>query len=66
MLRLSIYPLPSFTQGFVIIRDDESIVSRIRDLAPKFLWDVTSHVLENQQGVSEPVLICQKKFWAIV
>lgn len=53
-------------QGFVIIRDDESIVSRIRDLAPKFLWDVTSHVLENQQGVSEPVLICQKKFWAIV
>ncbi|KAI3801309.1 hypothetical protein L1987_29413 [Smallanthus sonchifolius] len=53
-------------QGFVIIRDDEPILSRIRDLGPKFLWDVTSHVLENQQGVSEPVLICQKKFWAIV
>ncbi|KAJ0928766.1 putative S-adenosyl-L-methionine-dependent methyltransferase [Helianthus annuus] len=53
-------------QGYVIIRDDESILSRIRDLGPKFLWEVTSHALENQQGVSEPVLICQKKFWAIV
>ncbi|KAJ9548167.1 hypothetical protein OSB04_020710 [Centaurea solstitialis] len=53
-------------QGFMIIRDNESIVSRIRDLAPKFLWEVTSHVLENRQMVSETVLICQKKFWAIV
>ncbi|CAI9297671.1 unnamed protein product [Lactuca saligna] len=53
-------------QGFIIIRDVGLIVSRITDLAPKFLWDVTSHVLENPQGVSEPVLICQKKFWAIV
>ncbi|KAJ0590889.1 putative S-adenosyl-L-methionine-dependent methyltransferase [Helianthus annuus] len=53
-------------QGYVIIRDDESILSRIRDLGPKFLWEVTSHALENQQGVSEPVLIGQKKFWAIV
>lgn len=54
------------TQGYVIIRDDNSILSRIRDLGPKFLWEVTSHVVENQQGVSEPILICQKKFWAIV
>ncbi|KAK9055515.1 hypothetical protein SSX86_026598 [Deinandra increscens subsp. villosa] len=53
-------------QGFVIIRDEESILSRVGDLAPKFLWEATSHVLENQQGVSEPVLICQKKFWSIV
>ncbi|KAK1420702.1 hypothetical protein QVD17_22517 [Tagetes erecta] len=53
-------------QGYVIIRDDNSILSRIRDLGPKFLWDVTSHVVENQQGVSEPILICRKKFWAIV
>ncbi|KAI3772661.1 hypothetical protein L6452_03851 [Arctium lappa] len=53
-------------QGFMIIRDNEMIISRIRDLAPKFLWEVTSHVLENRQRVSETVLICQKKFWAIV
>ncbi|KAI3514401.1 hypothetical protein L1887_12777 [Cichorium endivia] len=53
-------------QGFIIIRDTDLFVSRIKELASKFLWDVTSYVLENQQGVSEPVLICQKKFWAIV
>ncbi|XP_023741141.1 probable methyltransferase PMT6 [Lactuca sativa] len=53
-------------QGFIIIRDVGLIISRITDLAPKFLWDVTPHVLENPQGVLEPVLICQKKFWAIV
>ncbi|XP_073104683.1 probable methyltransferase PMT7 [Elaeis guineensis] len=53
-------------QGFVIIRDDESIISRIRDLAPKFLWDVTTHKLENEDKKMEPVLICRKKFWAIV
>ncbi|KVI03469.1 probable methyltransferase PMT6 [Cynara cardunculus var. scolymus] len=52
-------------QGFVIIRDDESIISRIREIAPKFLWEVKSYVLENQQQQSEPLLICQKKFWAI-
>ncbi|PWA98861.1 S-adenosyl-L-methionine-dependent methyltransferase [Artemisia annua] len=53
-------------QGFIIIRDNESIISRIRDIAPKFLWDVNSYVLENHQTQSEPVLICRKKFWAIV
>ncbi|XP_072961188.1 probable methyltransferase PMT7 [Typha angustifolia] len=53
-------------QGFIIIRDEDSIMSRIRDLAPKFLWDVTSHTLENEEKKLEPVLICRKKFWAIV
>ncbi|KAI3788288.1 hypothetical protein L2E82_01048 [Cichorium intybus] len=53
-------------QGFIIIRDDESIISRIRDIAPKFLWEINSYVLESQQKQPEPVLICQKKFWAIV
>ncbi|CAL9106000.1 unnamed protein product [Musa acuminata var. zebrina] len=53
-------------QGFIIIRDEESIVSTIRNLAPKFLWDVTSHVLENEEKKKEPVLVCRKKFWAIV
>ncbi|KAL4587452.1 hypothetical protein LXL04_000323 [Taraxacum kok-saghyz] len=53
-------------QGFVIIRDDESIISRIKDIAPKLLWEVNSYVLENQEKQSESVLICQKKFWAIV
>ncbi|OAY82033.1 putative methyltransferase PMT6 [Ananas comosus] len=52
--------------GFIIIRDEDSIVSRIRDLAPKFLWDTTSHMLENEEKRLEPVLICRKKFWAIV
>lgn len=53
-------------QGFVIIRDEEPITSRIRDIAPKFLWDVESHVLENEQKKTEIVLFCRKKFWAIV
>ncbi|GAA0149299.1 methyltransferase [Lithospermum erythrorhizon] len=53
-------------QGFAIIRDEESIISQIRDLAPKFLWDVQWHTLENDQKEMEPVLFCRKKFWAIV
>ncbi|KAI3811738.1 hypothetical protein L1987_21467 [Smallanthus sonchifolius] len=53
-------------QGFIIIRDHESIILRIRDIAPKFLWEVKSFVLEDQQKQSEPVIICRKKFWAIV
>ncbi|MED6157382.1 hypothetical protein PIB30_022651 [Stylosanthes scabra] len=52
--------------GFVIIRDEEYIVSRILELAPKFLWDVESHLLENKEKKMEKVLICRKKFWAIV
>ncbi|KAJ7976670.1 S-adenosyl-L-methionine-dependent methyltransferases superfamily protein [Quillaja saponaria] len=53
-------------QGFIIIRDDKSIVSRIQQLAPKFLWEVKSHLLENKEKKMETVLICRKKFWAIV
>ncbi|WCJ33340.1 S-adenosyl-L-methionine-dependent methyltransferases superfamily protein [Euphorbia peplus] len=53
-------------QGFIIIRDDESVTTRVRDLAPKFLWEVTSHSLENKQKKLETVLFCRKKFWAIV
>ncbi|XAR69615.1 Sarcosine/dimethylglycine N-methyltransferase [Bertholletia excelsa] len=53
-------------QGFIIIRDEESIVSRIRNIASKFLWDVQSHMLENEEKKTEPVLICRKKFWAVV
>ncbi|CAL1352320.1 unnamed protein product [Linum trigynum] len=53
-------------QGFVIIRDDESITSRIRNLAPKFLWEVESHSLQNKAKKDETVLICRKKFWSIV
>ncbi|RRT47239.1 hypothetical protein B296_00050516 [Ensete ventricosum] len=58
------YAMP--IQGFIIIRDEESTVSTIRNLAPKFLWDVTSHVLENEEKKKELVLVCRKKFWAIV
>lgn len=52
--------------GFIIIRDEEHIISRINDLAPKFLWDVESHLLENKEKKMETVLICRKKFWAIL
>ncbi|KAM7500081.1 hypothetical protein LguiA_024495 [Lonicera macranthoides] len=53
-------------QGFIIIRDDEMIISRVREIAPMFLWEVESHSLENEQKQMETVLICRKKFWAIV
>ncbi|KAM1396731.1 hypothetical protein ACFX2I_014393 [Malus domestica] len=53
-------------QGFIIIRDVETITARIQDLAPKFLWEVESHTLENIEKKPETVLICRKKFWAIV
>ncbi|KAH9679799.1 putative methyltransferase PMT6 [Citrus sinensis] len=53
-------------QGFIIIRDEKSLITRIRDLAPKFLWDVELHSLENREKKMESVLICRKKFWAIV
>ncbi|KAG6771215.1 hypothetical protein POTOM_022562 [Populus tomentosa] len=53
-------------QGFIIIRDEESITSRVQHLAPKFLWEVESHVLENKEKKTETVLICRKKFWALV
>ncbi|KAJ6380840.1 hypothetical protein OIU77_029690 [Salix suchowensis] len=53
-------------QGFIIIRDEESITSRVQNLAPKFLWEVESHVLENKEKKTETVLICRKKFWALV
>lgn len=53
-------------QGYIIIRDEDSIISRIRDLAPKYLWDVETHFPEKHQEKEERVLICRKKFWAIV
>jgi hypothetical protein len=53
-------------QGFIIIRDEESIVSRVRDLAPKFLWEVEAHELQDKYKKTETVLFCRKKFWAIL
>uniref|UniRef100_A0A0E0L1W7 Methyltransferase n=1 Tax=Oryza punctata TaxID=4537 RepID=A0A0E0L1W7_ORYPU len=53
-------------EGFIIIRDENAILSRINDLAPKFLWDVTTHMLENEESKPEKVLVCRKKFWSIV
>lgn len=46
--------------------DEEQILSRIKDVAPKFMWDVDSHLLENKEKKMETVLFCRKKFWAIV
>jgi hypothetical protein len=53
-------------EGFIIIRDENAILSGINDLAPKFLWDVTTHMLENEESKPEKVLVCRKKFWSIV
>ncbi|TYH32528.1 hypothetical protein ES288_A01G259500v1 [Gossypium darwinii] len=53
-------------QGFVIIRDEDSIISRIQDLAPNFLWEFESHILENKEKQRETLLICRKKFWAVL
>ncbi|XP_054803754.1 probable methyltransferase PMT7 [Prosopis cineraria] len=52
--------------GFVIIRDEEHILSRIKDIAPHFMWDVESQILENKEKKMETVLFCRKRFWAIV
>ncbi|XP_073287402.1 probable methyltransferase PMT6 isoform X1 [Primulina huaijiensis] len=54
-------------QGYAIIRgEDASIMTKIADLAPKFLWDTQLHTLENDEKKMERVLFCRKKFWAIL
>ncbi|CAN8269501.1 unnamed protein product [Cochlearia groenlandica] len=53
-------------QGFVVIRDEEPIISRIQELAPKFLWEVETHHLVNKYKRTEMVLFCRKRFWAII
>ncbi|XP_047943759.1 probable methyltransferase PMT7 [Salvia hispanica] len=54
-------------QGFVIIRgEDDTVTSKIVDLAPKFLWETKMQFLEDDHKRMEPVLFCRKKFWAIL
>lgn len=54
-------------QGFAIIRgEEETVITQIKDLAPKFLWETNVHALENNQKKEEQVLICRKKFWSIL
>ncbi|GFP83878.1 probable methyltransferase pmt7 [Phtheirospermum japonicum] len=54
-------------QGYIIIRgEDDTVISRVKDLAPKFLWDTELHFLEDDQKRMESVLFCRKKFWAIL
>ncbi|KAK6124868.1 hypothetical protein DH2020_041402 [Rehmannia glutinosa] len=54
-------------QGYIIIRgEDESVITRVRDLAPKFLWETQLYLLEDDDKKSEQVLFCRKKFWAIL
>lgn len=53
-------------QGYIIIRDEPSITSRIQEIAPKYLWDVEMHTLQTKEKNPESVLICRKKFWAII
>ncbi|EFH49393.1 hypothetical protein ARALYDRAFT_908291 [Arabidopsis lyrata subsp. lyrata] len=48
------------------LQDEESIISRVRDLAPKFLWEVETHELQDKYKKTETVLFCRKIFWAIV
>lgn len=50
----------------MIIRDDEALTSRVKELAPEYLWDVESHEVENEDKKTEIVLICRKKFWSIL
>ncbi|KAI9082079.1 hypothetical protein K1719_036004 [Acacia pycnantha] len=52
--------------GFIIIRDEDHILSRIQEIAPNFLWDVESHSMQNKEKKMETALICRKRFWAIV
>lgn len=52
--------------GFLIVRDDSSIISTIVDIAPKFLWDAKLHYLSGNGNQGELLLICQKKFWITV
>lgn len=53
-------------QGFIIIRDEKSIISRVKGLAPKFLWEAERHELQDKYKKTETVLFCRKKFWSIV
>lgn len=52
-------------QGYIIIVDEEPVISRVKEIAPDFLWDIESHVLENEDGAMKTMLVCRKKFWAI-
>ncbi|KAL0555048.1 hypothetical protein IC582_008980 [Cucumis melo] len=52
-------------QGYIIIRDEPSITSRIQEIASKYLWDVEMQTLQTKDNNPESVLICRKKFWAI-
>ncbi|GFP80867.1 probable methyltransferase pmt7 [Phtheirospermum japonicum] len=54
-------------QGHIIIRgEDESVITKIRELAPKVLWDTQLNLLEDGDKKMEQVLFCRKKFWAIL
>ncbi|KAL3623737.1 hypothetical protein CASFOL_032553 [Castilleja foliolosa] len=54
-------------QGYIVIRgEDDSVISRVKDLAPKYLWDTELHFLEDDEKRMESVLFCRKKFWAIL
>ena len=42
------------------------MISKVQDLAPKFMWEVETHELQDKYKKAETVLFCRKKFWAIV
>lgn len=49
-------------QGRAIIRaEDASVMTKIADLAPKFLWDTQLHTLENDEKKMEQVLFSRKQ-----
>ncbi|CAN7141912.1 unnamed protein product [Brassica rapa subsp. narinosa] len=48
-------------QGFIIIRDEEAMISKVQDLAPKFMWEVETHELQDKYKKAETVLFCRKK-----
>ncbi|KAI3472252.1 hypothetical protein Pfo_029740 [Paulownia fortunei] len=54
----STYPAYNFmtvyVQGYIIIRgEDESVITRVRDLAPKFLWETQLYSLEDDKKKME-------------
>ncbi|CAK9322754.1 unnamed protein product [Citrullus colocynthis] len=50
-------------QGYVIIRDEPSITSRIQEIAPKYLWDMFSstELLEDQYAIFQKEDCVQEK-----
>ncbi|KAJ6408325.1 hypothetical protein OIU84_011607 [Salix udensis] len=59
-------------QGFIIIRDEESITSRVQHLAPKFLWEkevlgigISNVAMGNISGEAQTFKLISEHGWAL-